>query len=139
MVKQLRLEVREFLNQQLASGKFVARCDAWLAGHDADFSRRLAANGWLGLTWPKRYGGHEQSQLERFAVVEELLAAGAPVAAHWIGERQAGPLLLRYGTEEQRSRFLPPMARGERFFAIGMSEPDAGSDLASITTPCGPG
>jgi alkylation response protein AidB-like acyl-CoA dehydrogenase len=134
VVVRLRLEVREFLKQELANGAFAARCDAWLAGYDADFSRRLGAQGWLGLTWPKRYGGQERSYLDRYTVIEELLAAGAPVAAHWIGERQAGPLLLRYGTEEQRSRFLPPMARGECFFAIGMSEPDAGSDLASITT-----
>ena len=134
VVERLRAEVRDFLKRELADGTFVARCDAWLSGHDADFSRRLGANGWLGLTWPKRYGGHERSHLDRYTVIEELLAAGAPVAAHWIGERQAGPLLVRYGTEAQRLRFLPPMARGECFFAIGMSEPDAGSDLASITT-----
>ena len=133
-MERLRLEVRELLKEELANGTFVARCDAWLAGHDADFSRRLGAKGWLGLTWPKRYGGHERSYLDRYTVIEELLAAGAPVAAHWIGERQVGPLLIRYGTEEQRLRFLPAMARGECFFAIGMSEPDAGSDLASITT-----
>ena len=131
---RLRLEVREFLEEEKAQGTFEPRCDAWLAGHDADFSRRLGAKGWLGLTWPKRYGGRERSHLDRYAVSEELLAAGAPVAAHWIGERQVGPLLIRYGTEEQRLRFLPAMARGECFFAIGMSEPDAGSDLASITT-----
>ncbi|MHB8499574.1 MAG: acyl-CoA dehydrogenase family protein [Candidatus Acidiferrales bacterium] len=131
---RLRLEVREFLEEEKAQGTFEPRCDAWLAGHDAAFSRRLAAKGWLGLTWPKRYGGRERSHLDRYAVSEELLAAGAPVAAHWIGERQVGPLLMRYGTEEQRMRFLRPMARGECFFAIGMSEPDAGSDLASIST-----
>jgi alkylation response protein AidB-like acyl-CoA dehydrogenase len=89
------------------------------------------------MTWPKRYGGHERSALERYVVVEELLAAGAPVAAHWIADRQTGPLLLRYGTEEQRLRFLPGMARGEIKFAIGMSEPDSGSDLASIRTSAG--
>jgi alkylation response protein AidB-like acyl-CoA dehydrogenase len=66
--------------------------------------------------------------------MEELLAAGAPVAAHWIADRQTVPLLLRRGTEEQRQRFLPAIAAGECFFAIGMSEPDTGSDLASIRT-----
>jgi acyl-CoA dehydrogenase len=65
---------------------------------------------------------------------EELLAAGAPVGSHWIADRQSAPLLLRYGTEEQRLAFLPGIARGEIFFCIGMSEPDSGSDLASIRT-----
>ncbi|MEV4257466.1 acyl-CoA dehydrogenase family protein, partial [Spirillospora sp. NPDC049652] len=94
----------------------------------------LGARGWLGLTLPAEYGGHGRSALERFVVIEELLAAGAPVAAHWIADRQMGPSLLANGTEEQRRRFLPAIARGECFFAIGMSEPDAGSDLASVRT-----
>jgi alkylation response protein AidB-like acyl-CoA dehydrogenase len=67
-------------------------------------------------------------------VLEELLAAGAPVGAHWIADRQSGPALLRYGSEAQRERFLPAIARGECFFCIGMSEPNAGSDLASVRT-----
>src|SRR5258708_33649607 len=84
------------------------------------------------MTWPRRYGGHERSMLERLVVTEELLAASAPVAAHWIADRQSGPLLLRYGSEAQRSEFLPRVARGEIFFSIGMSEPDSGSDPASV-------
>jgi alkylation response protein AidB-like acyl-CoA dehydrogenase len=86
------------------------------------------------MTWPRQYGGHERSALERFVVVEELLAAGAPVAAHWPTERQVGPLLLRFGSAQQCRLHLPAMARGERFFSIGMSEPDSGSDLASVRT-----
>src|SRR3989454_3611748 len=86
------------------------------------------------MTWPERYGGHERSSLERYVVLEEMLAAGAPVSAHWVADRQSGPLLLRFGTEAQRARFLPAIARGELAFAIGMSEPDSGSDLASIRT-----
>jgi acyl-CoA dehydrogenase len=130
----LRAAVRSFLAAELAAGAFVPRCDAWLNGADPAFSRRLGERGWLGMTWPKRYGGGERSALERYVVIEELLAAGAPVAAHWIADRQTGPLLLRYGTEEQRQRFLPGIARGELQFAIGMSEPDSGSDLASVRT-----
>ncbi len=133
-MEPLRAAVREFLTQ----GGFEPRCDAWLSGHDPAFSRRLAARGWIGITWPRRYGGQERSYLERHAVVEELLAAGAPVAAHWIADRQTGPLLLRYGTEPQRERFLPAIARGECYFGIGMSEPDSGSDLASIRTTATP-
>src|SRR5258708_28929931 len=86
------------------------------------------------MTWPKAYGGHERSFLERYVVMEEVLAAGAPVRAHWVADRQSGPLLLRFGTEEQRQRILPGIVRGELAFAIGMSEPDSGSDLASIRT-----
>jgi len=126
----LRGEVRAFL----AEGGFEAHCDSWLSGHSPEFSRRLAERGWVGMTGPSATGGHERSQLDRYAVVEELLAAGAPVAAHWIADRQSGPLLLRYGTEAQREELLPAMARGECFFAIGMSEPDSGSDLASVRT-----
>lgn len=130
----LRAEVREFLAQEAEAGAFLPRCDAWLNAPDPAFSRRLGERGWLGMTWPSRYGGHDRSALERHVVVEELLAAGAPVAAHWVADRQTGPLLLRYGSEEQRQRFLPGMARGEVYFAIGMSEPDSGSDLASVRT-----
>ena len=86
------------------------------------------------MTWPKRYGGGEQSAFDRYVLVEELLAAGAPVLAHWIADRQSGPLLLSYGSEAQKERFLPPICRGESFFCIGMSEPDSGSDLAATRT-----
>jgi alkylation response protein AidB-like acyl-CoA dehydrogenase len=86
------------------------------------------------MTWPRRYGGHERTFAERYVVLEEMLAAGAPVAAHWVADRQSGPLLLRFGTEQQRQSFLPQIARGELYFAIGMSEPDSGSDLGSVRT-----
>lgn len=131
---RLRAEVREFV----AGESFVPRCDSWLTGADPGFSRRLGARGWLGMTLPERYGGHGRSPLERFVVVEELLAAGAPVAAHWIADRQIGPSLAAHGTEAQKERFLPAIARGECFFAIGMSEPDTGSDLASVRTRAEP-
>jgi alkylation response protein AidB-like acyl-CoA dehydrogenase len=130
----LRKEIREFLNKERKQGSFEPKCDTWLGGYSAEFSRKIGQQGWLGMTWPKKYGGHERSALERFVVTEELLAAGAPVAAHWFGDRQTGPLLLRYGTEEQKQRFLPLLAKGEIYFAIGLSEPNSGSDLASVST-----
>jgi len=130
---RLRTEVRDFLAREIEAIPFEKRAQSW-SGFDPAFSRKLGERGWLGLTWPKQYGGHERTALERYVVVEELLAAGAPVAAHWIADRQSGPLLLKFGTEAQRQRVLPGIARGETFFAIGMSEPDSGSDLASVRT-----
>jgi alkylation response protein AidB-like acyl-CoA dehydrogenase len=130
-IGELRAEVREFLHGELARLSARERARSWSA-FDAEFSRKLGARGWIGMTWPTEYGGHARSALERYVVIEELLAAGAPVAAHWIADRQSGPLLLRYGTSEQRGRLLPGMARGETYFCIGMSEPGAGSDLAAI-------
>ncbi len=129
----LRAEVRAFLDKELAGRSSVRRARSW-GGWDPEFSRKVGAQGWIGMTWPKRYGGHERSFLERYVVLEEMLASGAPVGAHWIADRQSGPLLLRFGSEAQRERFVPAIARGELAFAIGMSEPDSGSDLASIRT-----
>lgn len=127
----LREPVRAFLKSALQHLPPEQRARSWM-GFDADFSRRLAGEGWIGLTLPKRYGGAERSAFARFVVVEELLAAGAPVSAHWIADRQSAPLILRYGSETQRQFFLPRICRAEAFFCIGMSEPGAGSDLASV-------
>lgn len=131
---ELRGQVRAFLAKELDSGGFTPMADSWTAGMSPEFSRKLGSQGWLGMMWPKKYGGHERSALDRYVVTEELLTAGAPVAMHWIADRQSGPLLLRFGTEEQREAILPRIARGECYFAIGMSEPDSGSDLASLRT-----
>ena len=95
---------------------------------------RLARRGWVGVTLPRAHGGAELDPFCRFVLVEELLAAGAPVAAHWIAERQSGPLLWRFGSETQQRRFLPLICAGEAVFCIGMAEPNAGSDLASVGT-----
>jgi alkylation response protein AidB-like acyl-CoA dehydrogenase len=127
----LRPLVRAFLAKNMAGRASAENALSW-SGFDADLSRALGAAGLIGLTFPARYGGQDRSQFARFVVVEELLAAGAPVAAHWIGERQSGPLILRYGNEDQKKAFLPRICRGEAFFCIGMSEPDAGSDLAAV-------
>lgn len=130
----LRAEVRQYIHDDRAEHGWTSRVDSWIASWDPDFSRRLGAKGWLGMTVPRAYGGGGFSHVERFVVIEELLAAGAPVAAHWVADRQAGPSLLKYGNEQQRQRYLPAIARGECYFAIGMSEPESGSDLASVKT-----
>jgi alkylation response protein AidB-like acyl-CoA dehydrogenase len=134
----LRQEVRGFIRECLDNGVFVPGVDTWLTGWDPSFTRQLAHRGWIGMTIPREYGGHGRSHVERFVVTQELLASGAPVAAHWVADRQIAPSLLRFGTEEQRQCYLPAIARGECFFGIGMSEPDAGSDLASVRTKATP-
>lgn len=128
-----RDELRAWLAVNQPQGDIVARANCW-ASFDADFSRALGAAGYVGMTLPTRYGGGDRHPLERYVVIEELLAAGAPVGAHWIADRQTGPLILRYGSEEQRERYLPGIAKGELYACIGLSEPGAGSDLAAVRT-----
>ncbi len=130
-LQALREEVRSFLEGFSSQWSSAQRARSW-DGYDPAFSRALGARGWIGMTWPKHYGGGERTALERYAVIEELLFAGAPVAAHRIADRQSGPLLLRFGAEQHRREILPRIARGELCFCIGLSEPDAGSDVASI-------
>jgi len=132
--EERRAHVRRFLREELDAGRFEPTCDCWVKGFSREFSRRAGAAGMLGITWPKAYGGQDGSPLERYVVIEELLAAGAPVAAHWVAERQMGPSLLRFGTPEQKAKILPGIARGEIVMAAGYSEPDVGSDLASVKT-----
>lgn len=132
--RDLRNDVRKFLEAEICAGSFTPQCDSWMAGFDPAFSARVGERGWLGMVVPTEYGGHGRSPLERLVVAEEMLAHGAPVAAHWIADRQTAPNLLKFGTEEQKERYLPGIASGTTFFAIGMSEPDAGSDLASVRT-----
>jgi len=129
----LRAPVRAFLDDALAGMPPELRARSWL-GFDADFSRKLGEKGWIGLALPPDYGGGGRDYFARFVLVEELLARGAPVSAHWIAERQSAPLILRYGTEAQKRFHVPRICRGESFFAIGMSEPQVGSDLASVRT-----
>jgi hypothetical protein len=132
-----RAEVKGFLAEHMPPLPADVRSRSW-AGFDAAFSRKLAERGWVGVTLPARYGGADLDAYSRFVLVEELLAVGAPVAAHWIADRQSGPLILKYGSEEQKSFYLPKICAGEAFFCIGMSEPNSGSDLASVGTRATP-
>lgn len=125
-IDALRREVRDFLVIELRDRSAQQRSMSW-SGVDPEFSRKMGARGWLGMTWPRQDGGQERSAQERYVVLEEMLAAGAPVGFHWIAERQSGPNLLRYGTEAQREAILPRIVAGECCFCIGMSEPDFGS------------
>ncbi|MFL6090145.1 MAG: acyl-CoA dehydrogenase family protein [Aeromicrobium sp.] len=126
----LRREVREFLRVT----PFESRCDSWMRGFDLEFSRAVAERGWIGMAWPKSHGGGDRSYLERLVVSEELLRAGAPVTAHWTADRQIGPSIIRLGTEELQRELLPVIRRAEAVFCVGLSESDAGSDLAALRT-----
>jgi acyl-CoA dehydrogenase len=130
----LRAGIRAFLRADRAEFGWEPQVDSWLRGWDEAFSARLGEAGYVGLTIPPTYGGHGLSQLHRYVVAEELLAVGAPVAAHWTADRQLAPGLLTYGTQEQRDRLLPQIAAGRHYSSIGMSEHGAGSDLAAVRT-----
>jgi len=129
-----REEIRGFLRSELVAEPRRVREDGWVVGFSRAFSEKLGKRGWLGLTWPRQYGGQARSVLERLILTEELLRAGAPVAAHWLGDRQVGPSILRFGTEAQRREILPRITSGAIVFCVGLSEPDAGSDAAAVTT-----
>ena len=133
----LRPAVRAFLDEALRGRPTDRLARSWM-GFDADFSRALARQGWVGMTLPREYGGGGKDAFHRFVLAEELLARGAPVSAHWIADRQSGPLILKYGSEAQRAFFLPKICAADIFFCIGMSEPNAGSDLASVGTRATP-
>ncbi|PPA02013.1 acyl-CoA dehydrogenase [Pseudomonas sp. MWU12-2312b] len=126
-----RAEVKHFLAAHLPRVSADVRARSW-TGFDAAFSRELARRGWVGLTLPQAYGGAGLDAFSRFVLVEELLSAGAPVAAHWVADRQSGPLILKFGSDAQKDFYLPRICAGQAFFCIGMSEPNSGSDLASV-------
>jgi acyl-CoA dehydrogenase len=130
----LRAEVRRFLADEIAAGTFDPRRGAMAMAFHPGFSRRVGERGWIGMTWPQRYGGGERSYLERYVVTEEFRIANAPVGLHFTADRQSGPVLLRYGSERLKSEILPRIARGECCFCIGMSEPGSGSDLFAAST-----
>lgn len=129
----LRAEVRDFLREEQARGSFDP-VHGTPTGLSREFSQRVGARGWIGMTWPAEYGGHGRSQIERYIVSEEMLAARAPIRAHWVADRQSGPVILHYGTEEMKRRLIPAIVRGELIFCIGLSEPNSGSDVFATQT-----
>lgn len=133
-LSKLRASVREFLQADRTEFGWRPAVDSWLGQWDESFSARLGDAGFVGMIIPREYGGQGLSHLHRYVVTEELLGQGAPVAAHWVADRQVAPGLLAYGNEEQRERLLPRIAAGRYFSSIGMSEHGAGSDLAAVQT-----
>ena len=129
-----RKEVRDFLEDELKQGNFQPSCDAWIQGYSPDFTKKVSEKGWIGLTWPEEYGGKGCSHIDRLLLTEEMLRYGAPAACHWFADRQIGGGILRYGSEEQKRELLPKIIAGEAYVGLGLSEPEAGSDLASLRT-----
>ncbi|XVQ06390.1 acyl-CoA dehydrogenase family protein [Spirillospora sp. CA-255316] len=108
--------------------------DAWMNGFSKEFSRELGRLGWIGMSWPTEVGGGGLSPLSRLIVSQAMLEAGAPVAASWFADRQIGPSLIGHGSADQRTRFLPGILSGDTTWCIGMSEPNAGSDVSALRT-----
>jgi alkylation response protein AidB-like acyl-CoA dehydrogenase len=132
--EQFRNEVREFLKEEFAEGDFKIRSNYFIESSSPEFSRKMASKGWLGLTWPKEYGGADRSYIDRTILMEELMRYQAPLMYHFFGERQMGPSLMHFGNEEQKAEFLPKIINAEISFCLGMSEPGAGSDVAAVKT-----
>jgi len=136
---RFRAELRAFVDESLPQwwrGMFVD--DDRAIPFTREFCRALAARGWLTLAWPPEHGGAGASAWTQTVVREEMWAAEEPRGPQYMNLNYIGPLLMRYGTDEQRARFLPAMARGEVIWCQGFSEPDAGSDLASLRTRARP-
>ncbi|MFO7772531.1 MAG: acyl-CoA dehydrogenase family protein [Dehalococcoidia bacterium] len=131
---KFRQEVRNFLKDEIQKGYWEPACDAWIQDFDPEFTKRVAQRGWIGLTWPKEYGGQGRSYVDRLILTEEMLRYGAPAACHWFADRQIGGSVVTYGTEEQKRELLPEIISGEACIGLGMSETEAGSDLASLQT-----
>jgi alkylation response protein AidB-like acyl-CoA dehydrogenase len=132
--EELRTEVRAFLKEEIAAGTFDPHSAHLGGSFNPEFSRKVGDRGWIGLTWPKEYGGQERSFLERYVVTEEFRVSGAPTRAHFTADRQSGPMLLKYAPDEVKQDIVPRITRGECYFCIGMSEPDSGSDLFAAKT-----
>ncbi|MDP6632107.1 MAG: acyl-CoA dehydrogenase family protein, partial [Dehalococcoidales bacterium] len=132
--EKFRRDVKDFLEGEMKQGTFKPSCDAWIQGFSPEFTKKVAQRGWIGLTWPEEYGGQGRSHMDRLILTEEMLRYGAPAACHWFADRQIGSAVLRYGTEEQKRDMLPKIIAGEAYVGLGLSEPEAGSDLASLQT-----
>lgn len=129
----LRADIRAWVTEERAAGRLKPPSVVGMQWCE-ETTKRIAAKGWIGMTWPKDYGGGARSALERYVMNEELLAASVPVRAHWAADRQQGPIILKFGSEAQKRRFIPGIIAGETYFCIGLSEPEAGSDLAALKT-----
>jgi len=132
--KSFREDIREFVQKELEQGTFIPRQNAWIEGFSKEFSQKMSKRRWIALSWPKEYGGQGRSYMDRLILIEEMLKAKAPIAFHFLADRQVGPALIRFGSDELKREFLPKIINAEISFCLCYSEPDAGSDLASVRT-----
>jgi alkylation response protein AidB-like acyl-CoA dehydrogenase len=125
--------VRAWLTANLPTAT-ETECATFPLEVDREFTKKLGARGWIGLAWPKEVGGQERSPFEQLAFAEEMSFAAAPAGGHIAVRDIVGPTVIAFGTPEQKEDFVPAFLRGERPFCFGYSEPEAGSDLASLRT-----
>lgn len=132
--RRFRDELRAYLARMMTPA-LVRETDGGFEGGGPEFRkamRQMGRDGLLGINWPKAYGGQERSAIEQFIFADEIQAVRFPFP--FLTLNTIGPVLQRYGTEAQRRFFLPRILAGEIFFSVGYSEPDAGTDLASLKT-----
>jgi 3-oxocholest-4-en-26-oyl-CoA dehydrogenase alpha subunit len=134
--ERLREELREYfaalVTPEVRAGLSAASGEFGEAGVYKDVIRKLGADGWLGIGWPKEYGGQDRSMVEQLIFTDAAAVAGVPVP--YLTLNTVGPTIMRYGTDEQKEYFLPRILAGELHFSIGYSEPGSGTDLASLKT-----
>jgi alkylation response protein AidB-like acyl-CoA dehydrogenase len=131
--KALRAELRAYFGELVTEELRQELRDS--EGGGPEYTRilkQLGEDGWLGIGWPKEYGGQDRSPIEQYIFADEIQRAGFPLPFLTLGT--VGPTIMQFGTDEQKERFLPPILRGELHFAIGYSEPEAGTDLAALKT-----
>ena len=132
--EKFRQEVRDFLEEKVKSGAFKVSSNGWVEGHSQEFSKEMSKRGLVGMTWPKEYGGQERTYIDRTILMEEMLTYQAPIGYHFLGDRQVGPAIMHFGNDDQKKEYLPKIINADISLAIGLSEPNAGSDLVSIRT-----
>ena len=128
----LRLELRSYYDRLLTPHEDDLARSNGIGPTVRNIVRQMGEDGWLGIGWPEEYGGQGRSAIEQFVFFDESMRAGAPVPMLTINT--VGPTIMNFGTDEQKDFFLPRILRGEIFFAIGYTEPGAGTDLASLQT-----
>ena len=129
----LRQELREYFTALMTPEVEEALAETgWEGPLYKELVRQIGRDGWLGVGWPKEYGGQGRTPMEQLIFFDEVQRANAPVPM--LAINTVGPTIMRFGNDEQRARFLPPILAGELHFAIGYTEPGAGTDLASLRT-----
>lgn len=133
---EFRQEIRDFFKSELDGRQFFPHTCGLFEDPDKEFSKKMAAKKWIGLTWPKQYGGQGRGYVDKAILMEEILRVMAPIGYHFLSDRQVGPALIHAGSEWQRDTFLPRIINAEdgASFCLLFSEPNAGSDLVKVAT-----